>query len=169
MGGRSWHGECYIEAHNKEVSMVTLRHKLFFGFGGLLLIILIVGIQSISRLTQLGGSIDVILRENYRSIIACERMKEALERMDSGAVLLLLGEREMGADLIGTNMPRFEQALQTELDNITLPGEEERAFRIKQLFPNTGRAWPCFWPTGRRLPMFGVELTSRSCCLFFTG
>jgi NtrC-family two-component system sensor histidine kinase KinB len=115
--------------------MVTLRHKLFFGFGGLLLIILIVGIQSISRLTQLGGSIDVILRENYRSIIACERMKEALERMDSGAVLLLLGEREMGADLIGTNMPRFEQALQTELDNITLPGEEERAFRIKQLFP----------------------------------
>ena len=43
--------------------MVTLRHKLFLGFGGLLLIILIVGIQSIIRLTELGHSIDIILRE----------------------------------------------------------------------------------------------------------
>ena len=43
--------------------MFRLRHKLFLGFGGLLIIILVVGIQSIIRLSQLGGSIDVILRE----------------------------------------------------------------------------------------------------------
>ena len=30
----------------------------------------------------LGGNIDVILRENYRSVLAVERMKEALERAD---------------------------------------------------------------------------------------
>jgi two-component system, NtrC family, sensor histidine kinase KinB len=114
--------------------MLRLKHKLLLGFGGLLLIILVVGGQGISRLTRLGGSIDVILRENYRSVIACERMKESVERIDSGALFVLLGEKEGGSSLIDTNLPRFAEALQTELDNITLPGEKERAWRIRDLF-----------------------------------
>jgi signal transduction histidine kinase len=114
--------------------MVTLRHKLLLGFGGLLLIILLVGIQSIIRLTSLGKSIDVILRENYRSVIACENMKEALERMDSGALFVILGDTSRGQELIRNNRPRFDKALQVELDNITLPGEGERADRIRLLF-----------------------------------
>lgn len=114
--------------------MLQLRHKLFLGFGGLLLIILIVGIQSISRLTDLGGSIDVVMRENYRSVVACERMKESLERIDSGILFVLLGEREKGTELITANLPRFSEALQAELDNITLPGEQELALRIRGLF-----------------------------------
>jgi two-component system, NtrC family, sensor histidine kinase KinB len=114
--------------------MFQLRHKLFFGFGGLLLIILIVGIQSIARLAQLGGSIDVILRENYRSVIACEDMKEAAERIDSGALFILLNEKDKGRELIEASLPRFTEALQVELDNITLPGEKDRAWRLRDAF-----------------------------------
>ena len=113
--------------------MFQLRHKLFFGFGGLLLIILIVGIQSITRLTQLGGSIDVILKENYRSVIACEQMKESAERIDSGALFVLLGQKDKGRDLIETNLPRFDAALQVELDNITLPGEKDLAWHLRDM------------------------------------
>ncbi|MCK7492023.1 MAG: hypothetical protein MZW92_10485 [Comamonadaceae bacterium] len=54
------------------------------GFGALLVIILVIGAQSIHHLSRLGVSIDVILRENYRSVLACQQMKEALERIDSG-------------------------------------------------------------------------------------
>ena len=50
-----------------------------------MLVIVVIGIHSIARITELGQSIDVILRENYRSVIACQEMKETLERMDSGA------------------------------------------------------------------------------------
>lgn len=50
--------------------MFGLRQKLSLGFGGLLLIILIIGIQSISHFTRLGQSVDVILRENHRCVIA---------------------------------------------------------------------------------------------------
>ncbi|MHB8111219.1 MAG: sensor histidine kinase [Syntrophorhabdaceae bacterium] len=114
--------------------MLQLRHKLIFGFGGLLLIVLIVGIQSITRLTQLGGSIDVILKENYRSVIACERMKESAERIDSGALFILLGETEKGRDLIDANLPRFAEALQVQLDNITLPGEKDRTWLLRDTF-----------------------------------
>src|SRR4030043_2331007 len=98
--------------------MLGLRQKLSLGFGGLLLIILIIGIQSISHLTQLGQSIDVILRENYRSVIACQEMKESLERMDSGTLFILLGEKQKGAELIRKNEVIFEKALQVEVNNI---------------------------------------------------
>jgi hypothetical protein len=114
--------------------MVGVRLKLSLGFGGLLLIILIIGIQSIIHLTKLGESIDVILRENYRSVIACQQMKEALERMDSGILFELLGYTQKGDELIRKNELVFEMALQVELHNITLPGEGEKANHLENLF-----------------------------------
>jgi len=114
--------------------MVGLRQKLSLGFGGLLLIILIIGIQSIIHFTKLGESIDVILRENYRSVIACQQMKEALERVDSGILFELLGYTQKGGELIRKNELVFEMALQVELNNITLPGEGEKAFHLQNLF-----------------------------------
>ena len=114
--------------------MLGVRLKLSFGFGGLLLIILIIGIQSIIQITKLGESIDVILRENYRSVIACQQMKEALERMDSGILFELLGYTQKGDELIRKNELVFEMALQVELNNITLPGEGEKANHLQNLF-----------------------------------
>ena len=114
--------------------MVGLRPKLSLGFGGLLLIILIIGGQSIVQFRELGQSVDVILRENYRSVVACQEMKEALERMDSGILFVLLGYDEEGRKLIRTNEERFEKALEVELGNITLPGEGEKAMALKDLF-----------------------------------
>jgi NtrC-family two-component system sensor histidine kinase KinB len=115
--------------------MVGLRQKLSMGFGGLLLLTLIIGGQSIFKFWELGQSIDVILRENYRSVAACQEMKEALERMDSGILFVLLGYRGEGEALIHANEQRFEKALRFELGNITLPGEGERASALKDLFP----------------------------------
>jgi hypothetical protein len=114
--------------------MIGPRQKLSIGFGGLLLIILIIGIQSIIQLTKLGESIDVILRENYRSVIACQQMKEALERMDSGILFELLGYTQKGDELIRKNELAFEMALGVELHNITLPGEGEKANHLQDLF-----------------------------------
>ena len=114
--------------------MLGLRQKLAMGFGGLLVIILIIGIQGIQQFTRLGESIDVIMRENYRSVIACQEMKEALERIDSGTLFTLLGYHEEGKELIHKNELVFQKALQVELTNITLPGEGEKATQIQDLF-----------------------------------
>ncbi|NTW16795.1 MAG: hypothetical protein HGA41_04950, partial [Syntrophaceae bacterium] len=56
--------------------MLGLRQKLLLVFGGLLLIIIAISMQSIVKVTDLGNAIDIILRENYRSVIACQNMKE---------------------------------------------------------------------------------------------
>ena len=112
----------------------SLRIKLVLGFVGLFAILIAVGVESITLLDRLGGSIDVILRENYRSVIACGQMKEALERMDSGALFALAGEDGQGRALAVRHRPQFEKALQTELSNITLPGEGEKAERLRRLY-----------------------------------
>ncbi|MBI5568394.1 MAG: HAMP domain-containing protein [Desulfomonile tiedjei] len=114
--------------------MLGIRQKLFLGFGGLLAIIVIIGLQSVTLFTELGGSVDVILRENYRSVIACQEMKEALERIDSGILFTFVGYEQEGADLIRENEVRFTRALDVELNNITLPGEGEKARLLQQLF-----------------------------------
>ena len=113
---------------------MTLRQKLFLGFGGLAAVIVVIGIHSITQINDLGQSIDVILRENYRSVIACQEMKEALERMDSGALFMVLNHESQGKDLITKNEPLFEKALQAELNNVTLPGEGEKAESLRLLF-----------------------------------
>jgi signal transduction histidine kinase len=114
--------------------ILSLRQKLALGFGGLLLIIAVIGVHNISRISGLGQSIDVILRENYRSVVACQEMKESLERMDSGAMFVLLGAEQKGNDRIAQNELRFDKALQVELGNITLPEEGEKAAHLSQLF-----------------------------------
>jgi len=114
--------------------MLGLRQKISLGFGGLLTIILFIGIQSIIQLSRLGDSIDVILRENYRSVIACQEMKEALERIDSGVLFSLQGYTQKGHEQIRINEQAFEKALQVELNNITLPGEGEKATLLQKNF-----------------------------------
>ncbi len=114
--------------------MLSLRQKLSLGFAGLLVIILIIGAQSILLLSQLDDSIDVILRENYRSVIACQQMKEALERIDSGVLFLLLGYESKGMNQIRSNESDFEKALEVKLNNITLPGEGEKTRLLQDFF-----------------------------------
>lgn len=112
----------------------TLRQKISAVFVMLLLIAVLISWQSIQRFNQLGRSIDVILKENYRSVIACQQMKDALERMDSGLLFILSGFVKEGIEQIETNQTHFKAALAIELSNLTLPQESVRAFEIKSLF-----------------------------------
>ena len=114
--------------------MLGLRQKISLGFSALLIISIVIGTQSILHLSKLGASIDVILRENYQSVIACQQMKEALERIDSGLLFVLLGREQEGDELVRNNQAAFEKALQVELSNITLTAEGEKAARLRDLF-----------------------------------
>jgi NtrC-family two-component system sensor histidine kinase KinB len=122
----------------KENPMLGLRRKISLGFGALLVIILVLGGESILRLSRLGESIDVILRENYRSVLACQQMKEALERIDSGYLFVLLGHTADGERLIRENRTVFERSLQAELHNITLPDEGPMAAGLRDLYGQYG-------------------------------
>ncbi|MEI8032483.1 MAG: ATP-binding protein [Chlorobiaceae bacterium] len=114
--------------------MISLRNKLFIGFGGLLAVIAVMALLTIQQIDRLGGAIDVILKQNYISVKASQSMKEALEKMDSDLLFSFTGHHKASLHNIGSSERKFREALSVELGNITLPGEKEKAERIVSLF-----------------------------------
>ncbi|HKI16794.1 MAG TPA: ATP-binding protein [Isosphaeraceae bacterium] len=114
--------------------MKTLQTKLLIGLLPTLAILVGLGLWAIIMFYHLGGNIDVILRENYRSILAAERMKEAVERMDSGLLFAVGGRDQRGREQFNQNRPHFEENLTIEQGNITLPGEGGLAESLDSLF-----------------------------------
>ena len=114
--------------------MNTLRTKLLIGVAPTLAIMFALGLWAIVMFHRLGGNIDVILRENYTSILAAEKMKEAVERMDSGLLFAVGGRDEYGRTQFEANRPRFLEQLQIEHANITLRGEKELADALESQF-----------------------------------
>ena len=112
---------------------MTLNRRLLLGIAPVLVIFLAVGIYAIFLFSKLGGAIDVILRENYQSVVASQNMKEASERMDSGLLFMLGGEEERGKQLFRQNTPVFEKNSDVESRNITLPGEGDLENKVRQL------------------------------------
>ncbi len=76
----------------------------------------------------------MILKENYRSVLAAEGMKEGLERMDSSLLFAIGGEEQQARDQFAEYRPVFERNLKIEQNNITLPGEREMADTLAALF-----------------------------------
>ncbi len=87
----------------------TLRMRLLIGLAPLLALVVALGVWAIVMFARLGGNIDVILRENYRSVLYAERMKEALERMDSALLFALGGEERRAREQFAENRPVFEE------------------------------------------------------------
>jgi two-component system, NtrC family, sensor histidine kinase KinB len=122
--------------------MIGIRQRIMIGFGSLLAVIAVIGVMTMEQIRDLGQTLDIILRENYRSVIACQDMKESLERIDSGILFTLTGKDADGNDLIKENSIKFQKALDVELNNITIPGEGEKAQNIEALFRRYMNAVP---------------------------
>jgi signal transduction histidine kinase len=115
------------------MSSMTLNRRLLMGIAPILLILLAVGIYAIFLFLKLGGAIDVILRENYQSVVASQNMEDATGGMDAGLLLALSGEEAKGRQLFQANVPLFENNSDLESRNITLPGEGDLEAKIKRL------------------------------------
>src|SRR3954470_17858140 len=112
----------------------TLRTKLLLGLTPLLALMVGLGLWAIVMFSRLGGNIDVILRENYRSVLAAQNMKEALERMDSAALFAIGGRDDRARRQFAPFLRSFEKPLGTEKPNIPLTNERERAGKLASLY-----------------------------------
>jgi signal transduction histidine kinase len=122
--------------------MIGISQKLMLGFGGLLAVVVALGLLTMNQINELGRAIDVILKENYRSVVACQEMKESLERVDRGILFTLIRDEALGTKLIEENIPKFNAALEVEINNITLVGERAAAERIRTLFNSLTNVLP---------------------------
>ncbi len=104
---------------------MNLYRKLLLAQAPLALALAIVGVFSVAVVSHLGSHSQTILKDNYRSVLAAQRMKEAIERMDSAALFIVAGERQKGIDQAEKNRPAFEAELKVQEGNITEAGEKE--------------------------------------------
>jgi signal transduction histidine kinase len=109
---------------------MTLRWRLLAAQGILALALLAVGVVAVISLRTLGRSSETILQDNYRSVLAAERIKEAAERLDRAAIFRLAGRAEEVVDQ-GDNLRRLEEELTVQEGNITERGEREATDRLR--------------------------------------
>jgi signal transduction histidine kinase len=121
-----------------------LRTKLWFGFGGLLSILLIVSATSVIVLTRYGEILEQLYHENYDSVHFCDAMKQSLQALNTQAM-----------DRIWEDAPtspiddelRFGKNLHLELRNTTLPGEADRAHELAAQWHQYLQSWDQFEKT----------------------
>src|SRR5271168_1322452 len=99
---------------------VTLRQRILLTLAPLLLLLAVVGSAGVALLLRLGNSINAILRENYASVIAMERLNEALERIDSSFQIALDGHEEEAKKQFDDNWTVYDEQLKKEGENITI-------------------------------------------------
>ncbi len=105
--------------------MDSLKHKLRFSYGLLIFIILVVSLSGVYHLARLGLAIDTILVNNYKSILAAESMKEALERQDSAMMFFITGQSAKARQQFAASSRTFQDEFNIAANNITEIGETE--------------------------------------------
>jgi signal transduction histidine kinase len=123
---------------------VTLKAKLLVAQLPLVLGLLLLGGTAVRIIGQLGLSSQHILQDNYRSILAAERMKEALERIDSAATFRAAGRPDRGDAQARPNFELMESELKVEEQNITEAGEQEAAHKLRELWTAYSREYQAF-------------------------
>ena len=147
----------------------TLRSRLLVGIAPLLAIMVGLGLWAVVMFSRLGGNIDVILRENYRSVLAAQNMKEALERMDSALLFAIGGQEDAGTRAVRASSGRpSRRTCASSGATSPCPGEQAIGRRAGVPLRPVPRAdasatSPCRRPTSRG----GRGCTSASCCPTF--
>jgi signal transduction histidine kinase/HAMP domain-containing protein len=112
---------------------ISLRTRIFLTLAPLLLLLLVLGGAGVVLLYRLGNSARAILRENYDSVLAMERLNEALERIDSSFQFTPQGQQDKAREQYKNNWVAYHDNLRVEQRNVTLPGERELVERLTAL------------------------------------
>jgi signal transduction histidine kinase len=123
---------------------MKLYKKILLAESPLVFALAVVCIVSVIVISSLGSHSQLILKDNYRSVLAAQRMKEAIERMDSGSLFIVAGERQKGFEQAEKYRPIFEAELKVQEGNITEAGEKEFTAKLRAV-------WADYWVKFDRL------------------
>ena len=114
--------------------MISLRHKIAFGFGGLLLILIVIAAISVRVLGGYSHTLDNLFHENYDSALFCDAMKDSLDELNNQAQRALWQPASAAPAQLRSTEEKFEQNFARQLNNCTLPGERELTIHLGDLW-----------------------------------
>jgi len=120
---------------------MSLRLKILSGFLILTIMLFVAGGMSIYELVSVGTSVQKLLDDNYKSINAAKMMIEALEREDSGVLLILSGKWEEGRSTVTAGDSLFQKGFDIAQHNVTIPGEHNYVNAIEKKYKVYKNLW----------------------------
>ena len=112
----------------------TLKGKFTLIYLCLVLTIAIVGLNSVLRLYSLSNSLNNLMVNNYKSINAANKMKEAIEAQDRAITDYVYIEKKDSLDVCNLNSAEFYRWNHIALNNITEVGERELTLKINSTY-----------------------------------
>lgn len=112
---------------------MRLSTRILVSYGYLATLLLIGAAVAALAFQRLGDNISGVLGENFRSVQAGIAMLESLERQDSAALSLLLGQNP-ARQRVASADAAFEKSLEAARSNITIDEETEIIGRIEDRF-----------------------------------
>ncbi len=113
---------------------MKIRLKILSGFAILAMMLFIAGTLSIYEQTTIGKSVHGFLDNNYKSIDASKTMLEAINRENSGILLLISGKWKEGRNALSYGDSLYTEAYTVAKSNITISGEEKYLERIDSAY-----------------------------------
>lgn len=120
---------------------MKLKGKIFFGFLILALMLFIAGTWSIYQLNTISNSVSEVISQNYKSIHSARKMIEALEREDSGILLLQMGNWEKGREILRIGDSIFVDNLVTLKSSQDLDEENDLIEQVEADYGNYKSEW----------------------------
>jgi signal transduction histidine kinase len=110
---------------------MTVRSRLLLAATPLAVALVLLSAGALGSISFLGATTRSILADNYRSVLAAQRMKEAIERVDDDAYFQATGHPEGGEGSLEQQVRVFEAELAVQEGNITEPGEAELTAAVR--------------------------------------
>ncbi len=109
---------------------MSVRGKLLFAQAPLAVALIVFAFAAVRTFSSLGAASNKILRDNFRSVLAAQRMEEDLHGIDSAVMFRLAGHPAGTPEQIRLLERKFDDELYAEEHNITEPGEYDTAARL---------------------------------------
>ncbi len=122
---------------------VRLGTKLLFAQLPLGAALLVVGALAVVTIETLGSGSQEILKDNYRSVLAMQKMRDAVDEVEAAVVMPLVANRDMDASVQQKSVAakaHFEAQLKIQESNITEVGERDLTQRIRASWQATDAA-----------------------------
>jgi len=108
---------------------MTVKRKLLVLFGTWIAFCAVVGIFALKEVDRLGRAIDVIMRENYRSVVLCQQVAESVERTN-GALLSAFAGKMPPDGFFERHAEKIEALWEEEKRNVTVSREGEQVKKV---------------------------------------
>src|SRR5215831_9424047 len=102
-----------------------LRTRLLLNLAPFVVILLATGVYGVVLSSRMASRVDTTVAEQYRSVVAAQKMAAALAGIDREAWAVSSTSNAADTQALAEHQSLFEQSLASQLKNISLQGELE--------------------------------------------